>query len=153
MKKIIALFLTLTMLLSIVGTAGVAAPAASPINVPSVQATITSGGTVTVTGAIDEFNSAYVYYEKDGQGYGFGLTKEDGKFTGTNENVTSDNVTEISLSQSKWTPYDEEDYSQGEYSSVGFAYKYESGTLTIASASTGTEKRTDTKETRDYMYY
>ena len=153
MKKIIALFLTLAMLLSIVGTAGVAAPAASPINVPSVQATITSGGTVTVTGTIDEFDYGYVYYEKNGTGYSSYLTKEEGKFTGTDENVTSDNVTEISLSRSKWTPYDEEDYSQGEYSSKNIHYKYESGTLSVSSASEGTEKRTDTKQTRDYTYY
>ena len=90
MKKIVALFLTLAMLLSMVSTVSIAAPAttaaaAGTVEIPEIQATIAGDGTVTVI--CDAFKpsdegwlSAYIDYQtEDGASGGGSLEYDNGK--------------------------------------------------------------------------
>ena len=143
-KKMVALFLTLAMLLSMVSTVSIAAPAttaatAGTVEVPEIQATIAGDGTVTVT--CDAFKpsdegslSASIDYRTEDGTYRWAtLEYDNGKFTGQFEDAVGATLTWVSVSQYQYK-YDEE-YTKEDSTSTSVTnnYDYETGKLFEAS--------------------
>lgn len=93
MKRIIALILTVAMLLGVMGTTAFAAEAKTTPEIPGINASVSSDGTVTVKldGGKTDYPSAYAYvYTKDGPGSRYVKLEYDKSkkaYVGKNEDV------------------------------------------------------------------
>ena len=145
MKRIVALFLTVTLLLGVLGTSAFAAETAA-LTVPEFSASVAADGSVTVTesgGKVYEYAEAYVRNSDDSNGDWVWLTWDEGKkaYVGKEEELAGGKISSLNMSANTYKYND--DNTEETFDRNEFHASYSNGKLysVNVSVSKGSEKQ------------